>query len=92
MNTPSVDAEGVFFASGHTHRPAPALHGAGGQALPRACERDSTSAVRAIRVVLRVPLSPPAPASSLFVARNGREYYKLRPAKKFRQSIEMLPL
>lgn len=24
MNTPSVDAEGVFFASGHTHRPAPA--------------------------------------------------------------------
>lgn len=56
MNTPSVDAEGVFFASGHTHRPAP------------------------------------APASSLFVARNRREYYKLRPAKKFRQSIEMLPL
>lgn len=58
MNTPSVDAEGVFFASGHTHRPAPVLHGAGGQALPRACERDSTSAVRAIRVVLRSPIVP----------------------------------
>ena len=65
MNTPSVDAEGVFFASGHTHRPAPALHGAGGQALPRACERDSTSAVRAIRVVLRAPI---VPARACFVA------------------------
>lgn len=92
MNTPSVDAEGVFFASGHTHRPAPVLHGAGGQALPRACERDSTSAVRAIRVVLRAPIVPARACFVAFVARNRREYYKLRPAKKFRQSIEMLPL
>lgn len=92
MNTPSVDAEGVFFASGHTRRPAPEPYDEGEQARPRACARDSASAVRALRVVLRVPLSPPAPASSLFVARNRREYYKLRPAKKFRQSIEMLPL
>lgn len=92
MNTPSVDAEGVFFASGHTHRPAPEPYGEGEQARRRACERDSTSAVRALRVVLRAPIVLARACFVAFVARNRREYYKLRPAKKFRQSIEMLPL
>lgn len=65
MNTPSVDAEGVFFASGHTHRPAPEPYGEGEQARRRACARDSTSAIRAIRVVLRAPI---VPARACFVA------------------------
>lgn len=65
MNTPSVDAEGVFFASGHTRRPAPEPYGEGEQARRRACERDSTSSVRALRVVLRAPI---VPARACFVA------------------------
>ncbi len=91
MNTPSVDAEGVFFASGHTRRPAPEPYGEGEQARRRARERDSASPVRALRVVLRAPIVSVRACFVAFVARNRREYYKLRPAKKFRQSIEMLP-
>lgn len=92
MNTPPVDAEGVFFlAYGHTRRPAAAPRGEGTQARQRARERDGASPVRALRVVLRAPLSPSAPASSLLWHETGGNTTSCDPQKNSAKVLKCCP-